>query len=321
MTTRRPHLALGALALVAAATLVGCSSTAESAPSASADTTVAITATNGTVTVPVNPEKVVALDNTTFATLRDWGVTPVALPKDLLPAEGFEDWAADESILNIGTHREPDLEALSAIDADIILGGYRFASYTDQLTDMKIAPVVDIAANADAEGGYVESLRASTTNLGKIFDRADDATALNAKLDTAIADAKSATNDESVFLAIVNGGKIDNGAERIGRLLEPLNLTDVFAGEAGDIHKDSGLSIETIAQANPDWMIVLDRDAGTSTEGASPAKAIIDAQEGFAGTTFTKNEQVIYLDPFFYTTEGIQAYTDAFDSVATAFSA
>jgi len=128
-----------------------------------------------------------------------------------------------------------------------------------------------------------------------------------------------------VFLAVASGGKIDNGAGRIGRLIEPLSLVDVFTGEeldADSVHQDSGLAPETVAQLNPDWMIVLDRDAATSAGAeAQPARVLIDAQEAWSDTTFMTQDQIIVLDAYFYTREGIHAYTEAFDQIAEAFGA
>lgn len=317
LKTKRSAL-FGALALGSAVLmLAGCATTDGGSADTGAAELITIETNLGEAEVPVLPERVVALDNTAFDTLREWGITPVAVPKGLLPAEGFEDWIEDEGILDIGNHREPQLELVSEAAPDLILGGYRFAPYQDDLAS--IAPTIDIAASEEHADGYVASLKVQTATLGQIFDRSDEATEIVADLDAAIAAAADATDGESVFLAVVNGGKIDNGADRIGRLLEPLTLVDVFAGEEGDIHGDSGLAPETIAQANPDWAIVLDRDAATTE--ALPAEQIFSAQEAFAATTFMLDGQVIYLDPFFYTREGIQAYTEAFDQIADAFTA
>jgi iron complex transport system substrate-binding protein len=278
-----------------------------------------VEATNGEVEVPVEPERVVALDNTSFETLRDWGITPVAVPKGLLPDEGFEDWVADETILDIGNHREPNLELVSEADPDLILGGYRFTDYQDELESIGV--VADLAANDEYADGWVESLKNQTEILGEIFGKQDEAAAMLDEFDSVEQEAVDATSGESVFLAVVSGGKIDNGAERIGRILEPLDLVDVFAGEAGDVHGDSGLAPETIAQADPEWMIVLDRDAAAGEGEVQPAEQIIDAQEAFANTTFATEGNIVYLDPFFYTREGIQAYQEAYQQVADAFTA
>ncbi|MEZ5152586.1 ABC transporter substrate-binding protein [Rhodococcus zopfii] len=311
---------LVAPALAGALLLSACSGSAGDDTTTSGPTVI-IATVNGEMEVPVAPERVVALDNKSFETLRDWGITPVAVPKTLLPNEGFDDWRNDESILDVGTHREPKLELVSEAEPDLIIGGSRFVEFTDDLND--IAPVVDVSAQDDAPDGYVEALKTQTETLGRIFGKEAEAEALVAELEAAEAAAAAATSGETVFLANVSGGKIDNGAQRIGRLLEPLALTDVFAGQAGDIHGDSGLAPETIAQANPDWVIVLDRDAATATDGqdVQPAAAVFAAQEAFANTTFTKNGQVIYLDENFYKREGIESYTEAFEQIDAAFDA
>ncbi|MGV9744239.1 ABC transporter substrate-binding protein [Rhodococcus zopfii] len=311
---------LVAPALAGALLLSACSGSAGDDTTTSGPTVI-IATVNGEMEVPVAPERVVALDNKSFETLRDWGITPVAVPKTLLPNEGFDDWRNDESILDVGTHREPKLELVSEAEPDLIIGGSRFVEFTDDLND--IAPVVDVSAQDDAPDGYVEALKTQTETLGRIFGKEAEAEALVAELEAAAAAAAAATSGETVFLANVSGGKIDNGAQRIGRLIEPLALTDVFAGQAGDIHGDSGLAPETIAQANPDWVIVLDRDAATATDGqdVQPAAAVFAAQEAFANTTFTKNGQVIYLDENFYKREGIESYTEAFEQIDAAFAA
>lgn len=318
----RPTSVLGTVAVLGTAVLLsGCATGAatngEAGPTASSESVVVETI-NGNIEVPVSPERVVALDNTSFETLRDWGITPVAVPKALLPKQGFEEWIENDEILDVGTHREPNLEVVSEAEPDLILGGYRFQDHQDDLE--QIAVTADLAANEEFEGGWVESLKNQTTQLGEIFEKPDEAADLVAELEDAEAAAADATSGESVFLAVVAGGRIDNGAERIGRILEPLDLVDVFAGEAGDIHGDSGLAPETIAQADPEWVIVLDRDAVAGEGDVLPAEQVFAAQEAFAGTTFTEKDQIIYLDPFFYTREGIQAYTEAYVQVTEAFA-
>lgn len=277
-------------------------------PSTQSSETITVQTNQGEVRVPVNPARVVALDNTSFATLQAMGITPVAVPKPLLPPS-LQAWADDEQIADAGSHREPRLEAINAAKPDLIIGGKRFADHYETLT--KIAPVVDLAPNVEATG-YVDALKQQTTTLGEIFGSPEIAEQLNADLDEAVAEASALTSGQSVFLANHNGGKIDNGAGRMAPLIEPLNLTDVFAKPSGgsdSIHQDSGLAPETIAQANPDWMIVMDRDAIAAEGAAAPARATVEAQEAWRDTTFATENQVFYLDPEFYVTESIQAYT------------
>ncbi|WP_226346541.1 ABC transporter substrate-binding protein [Agilicoccus flavus] len=320
---RLDRAALSLLTVGALAAAAGCGAPSATSPAGQASggtqasgAKVSVKANNGTVEVPANPKRVVALDNTSFQTLQAMGVTPVAVPKQLLPAQA-QAWKKDADILDVGTHREPKIEVVDQAQPDLIVGGKRFVKYTDQLA--KVAPVVDLAPSVEKEG-YLTALKAQTTELGRIFGKTDVATKLNADLDAAAAEAKKAGGTKSVFLANHNGGKIDNGAGRIAPLLQPLDMTDVFGKAQGGseaVHQDSGLAPETVAQANPDVMVVMDRDAATSTGTASaPASATIAAQKAWANTTFMKNKAIVYLDPTFYTTEGIQAYTDAYRALA-----
>ncbi|MEU5159952.1 ABC transporter substrate-binding protein [Streptomyces sp. NPDC020875] len=286
---------------------------------------VSITTAKGELKVPLKPARVAALDNTSFLTLKAFGVKPVAVPKGLLPNEGFEDWKNDSSIKDVGTHREPKFEALNASEPDLIIGGYRFTDHHDKLT--KIGKTIDVAPTDEAKDGYVAALKTQTTTLGKVFGQEAKAKEIVDALTKAEQDAVKSTKGEKVFLAVASAGKVDNGASRIGRLTQPLNLKNVLSAEGEDstsVHNDSGLAPETIAKLNPDWMIVLDRDAAVGAkEGteAVAAKKIIEGMEAWDKTTFRTKGQVVYLDNDFYLTEGIQAYTDAFGQVATAFNA
>ncbi|MET8825215.1 ABC transporter substrate-binding protein [Streptomyces sp. NPDC004610] len=287
--------------------------------------TVTITTAKGELAVPLKPARVAALDNTSFATLKAFGVKPVAVPKALLPNEGFEDWKNDSSIQDVGTHREPRFEALNAAEPDLIIGGYRFTDHHDKLS--KIATTIDVAPSDEAEDGYVNALLTQTETLGAVFGKEAEAKEITGALDQARTDATAATQGESVFLAVASAGKVDNGASRIGRLAEPLNLKNVLSAEGEDstsVHNDSGLAPETVAKLNPDWVIMLDRDAAVGTEDGSEAvaaKKIVDGMEAWDKTTFRTKDQVIYLDDDFYLSEGIQAYTAAFTQVTTAFGA
>ncbi|WP_424214035.1 siderophore ABC transporter substrate-binding protein [Streptomyces sp. BI20] len=289
---------------------------------AASASTVSVDTKNGKVEVPLKPVKVAALDNTSFATLRAFGITPVVAPKPLLPKKGYEDWAGDKKIADAGSHREPLFEAINEAQPDLIIGGYRFGEHTEKLS--KIAKTIDIAPSDDSEGGYVEGLKKQTTALGVIFGQEAKAKELVTALDGASDKAAKATKGESVFLAVASAGKVDNGASRIGRLLAPLNLKNVLDGgkDSNSVHNNSGLAPETIAQLNPDWMILMDRDAATAKDGQeiTPAKKVVESQEAWAKTTFKTKDQIVYLDPDFYVTEGIQAYTDAFDAVHGAFT-
>lgn len=319
---KRATLVVAAL-LLSACGANSSANTGDSKDPSSADSSEITVETNaGEMTVPVNPQRVAILDNTAMETLKDWGIQPVVLPKPLLPKSVFSEWIEDESIADAGSHREPILEAISEAEPDLIIGGYRFEQYTTDLE--KIAPVVDLGPADERFDTFDDGLKEQTLVLAEIFEKQDQAAELIEQFDESIAAAAAATDGESVFLAVTSGNAIDNGAGRIGRIIEPLNLIDVFAGQdldAESVHQDSGIAPETVAQANPDWSIVLDRDAAIDTaDDATPAATLFAAQEAWKNVTFMVEDQIIYLDPYFYTREGIQAYIEAYDQIAQAFS-
>ncbi|QDY79449.1 ABC transporter substrate-binding protein [Streptomyces qinzhouensis] len=319
----RKSIVVTSTVLCAGVVLSACGKSDSGSDSGKSQGNVTVTTAKGEVEVPLKPAKVVALDNTSFLTLKAFGIKPVAAPKGLLPNEGFEDWQKDSSIKDAGIHHEPKFEAINATEPDLIIGGYRFTEHHDKLS--KIAKTIDIAPSDESKEGYVNALKAQTETLGKIFGKEDKAKEIVAALDKAQQSATAATKGEKVFLGVASAGKIDNGASRIGRLTQPLNLKNVLdAGgkKSTSVHDNSGLAPETIAKLNPDWVILLDRDAAVGAEEgtvAVPAKKVVEGMEAWDKTTFRSKDQVIYLDNNFYLTEGIQAYTEAFDQVATAF--
>src|SRR5699024_7607394 len=117
---------------------------------ATEEATVEITDAHGVVTVPVNPSNVVSLDSRSFELLDDWGIELVAAPVPLLP-DGVS-YLDDESIQDIGNHREPNLEIIAAADPDLVIVGQRFGSYYEDIVDLvPDAVVIDVNFDVSEE--------------------------------------------------------------------------------------------------------------------------------------------------------------------------
>ena len=289
--------------------------------------TVEITDIHGVVTVPVNPKNVVALDNRTFETLVDWGIELAAAPKPVMPAD--LPYVADESVLDIGNHREPNLEIIAAVDPELVIVGQRFASFYEDIK--KIVPNAavinlnfDVSEAVDTPGAnLVNGLKDSTVALGKIFDKNAEAEKLIADFDKAIEDAKSAYNGtDTVMSVVVSGGNIGFSAPKSGRVWGP--MYEIFGwvpalevGGTTSDHQGDEISVEAIAQSNPGWIFVLDRDAATSAAADSvPAQDVIDNSPALQNTTAVSEGKIVYAPSDAYTNESIQTYLELFGNLA-----
>lgn len=287
--------------------------------------TVEIEDAHGTVEVPVNPESVVALDNRTFETLDDWDIELSAAAVSLMPS-GL-DYLEDDSIEDIGNHREPNLEAIAAADPDLVIVGQRFGGYYEDIQELvPEAAVIDLNIDTDEEAentgdNLVNGLKDSTTTLGQIFEREDEAEQLNADFDQAIEDAETAYNGEDTVMGvIVSGGEIGYSAPHNGRVWGP--MFEIFGWEpslevddATEDHEGDDISVEAIADSNPDWIMVLDRDADMDEE-STPAQDVIDDSPALQNTTAVQEEQIIYAPADTYLNESIQTYLELFDDMA-----
>lgn len=309
------------------------SAAATDAPDAAAASTVEITDAHGTVTVPVNPTKVVSLDNRTFETLADWGVKLVAVPKAVMPADS--PYVSDESVQDIGDHREPKLELLASLEPELVIVGQRFTSFYEDIKKLvPNAAVIDLNFDVSGETGtgtpgenLVNGFKDATTNLGTIFNKQEEASKLNADFDQAIEKAKAAYNGtDKVMSVVVSGGNIGFSAPHTGRVWGP--LYEVFGwapalevDKSSSDHQGDDISVEAIAQSNPDWLFVLDRDAAISSDEASvPAQDVIDNAPALKNTTAITKGQIVYAPNDTYTNESIETFLEMFNDLADALA-
>lgn len=325
-TTRRHRSVFAAIALLSVLGVSACASGTPAAETSAAGetaaaTTVVVEDNHGPIEVPVNPKSVVALDNTTFQVLSDWGIEVTAAPKRIMG----DSWPnlTGEQVLDVGLHTEPNLEAVIQAQPDLIIGGYRFSGVYDDLKAIQPA-TIEISAREGQD--KVSELKRQVTILGQIFDREEEAQKLSDELDASVTAAKTAYNGtDTVVGLITSGGKISYAApgtgRSIGAVFRALDLAPGIEQAAGDTSHGDDISVEAIAAANPEWLIVMDRDAKLGQDGYVSAQELIEGAEALKNVPAVQKGQIIYLAPGFYLDEGIQGYTQLFNDTAAAFSA
>ncbi|SLM88666.1 siderophore ABC transporter substrate-binding protein [Brevibacterium yomogidense] len=326
----RPNVRLTAVIASTAALALGLTACGSgdaggaSAEAASGESeTVTIEANGGSVDVPSPAQSVVALDNRTFKLLDDWGVELSGGAVSLMRADlSYKD---DESILDIGSHREPNLENIVAAEPDLIISGQRFAQYDADIADLAEAPIVNLDPREGEDFG--DELKRQVTTLGEVFDKQDEAQALVDDYDAAVERVSAAYDaDETVMSVITSGGDINYAAPTAGRTLGPvydslgltpsLEVDDASSGDQGD-----DISVEAIADSNPDWILVMDRDAGVSAnsgEEYTPAQDLIADSAALQNVTAVEEENIVYMPEYTYLDESLQTYTEFYESVADA---
>ena len=329
----RTTTSLAAIAAIAALGLAACSSgatsssqsTTSSASEATQASSVSIEANDGTVDIKLPVTRAASLDNRTFEVLAQWNVPLVAAPKKLIPST-ITAYNGDD-IADVGMHRDPNLEALVAAEPDLIISGQRFSKYDAQIKEL--APDVPLINLEPREGQpFDQELIREVTDLGEIFGKQDEAKKLVDDFNASIERAKNAYDGTSTVMAVdVSGGNIGYVAPGKGRTWGPvfdlLSLKPALEVEGStDSHTGDDISVEAIAEANPAWIFVLDRDAAITKDGSNtPAETVISGNAVLQNVTAISTGQVVYAPNDTYTNESIITYTEIFNSLADAFEA
>ncbi len=104
----------------------------------------------------------------------------------------------------MGSLKEPDFEAVSSAAPDLIIVSGRTAGAYEELS--KIAPTIDLSVDAAKP---MESFKAQTEKLGKIFKKEDEAASKLAEVDKTVADTKTkAASAGKGLIVLTSGGEV-----------------------------------------------------------------------------------------------------------------
>ncbi|SDD33272.1 iron complex transport system substrate-binding protein [Paracoccus isoporae] len=274
---------------------------------------VTIATAQGEATVPASPEIVVAYDVAAIDTLQSLGVELAGVPDNLyipsLSADGAE---------TVGTLFEPDLEKLAGIGPDLVVVGARSAPALNAVS--QLAPAIDMTIGSE----LLEDAKARIAAFGTIFDRQQQAEALTATLDDKIAALGDAAADSGTALILMtNGTKMAayGPGSRFGWLHDVTKMPPAIPELAATENHGNVLTHEAIAEADPDWLFVLDRGAAIGEDGQSAAQTL--ASPLIEGTTAWQNDQVVYLPAaeLYIGGGGYSSLVTVIDALTEAFGA
>jgi len=301
--------------LIARAAFAAC--VAMAVPAAPAlSQTITVSHAQGTTDVPANPETVFVFDLATLDTLDALGVAVAGVPTFSMP-ENLKAYEG-EAYEKIGSLFEPDFEAVNAAQPDLVIVAGRSSGAYEELS--KIAPTIDVTNDwVDFTG----SVKANSRVLGEIFGKSDEIEAMIAVFDTSVAAFQAASDEIGTALIIMtSGGEITayGPGSRFGFLHDTLGVAPAIADVEAATHGDA-VSFEFLLETDPDWLIVLDRDAAIG-QSADSAMQVLD-NELMHQTTAHKNDQIVYVDSarWYVTNGGIANLNHIVDALADAMLA
>lgn len=269
------------------------------------------------VTLDKKPEDIIVFDYGFLDTLDALGVDVAGVAQKSVPA--YLSKYTNTTYMDVGSLKEPDFEALSSMEPDIIFISGAQASAYEELS--KIAPTVFVGVDNE---NFMESFKANTELAGKIFGKEKEAAeafaAYEAKVDEI--KVKTATSEEKALIVLGNEGSLSayGAGSRFGV------IHDVFGVKAADegievSTNGANVSFEYVRDTNPDILFVVDRDAAVNPESESGTKAAIE-NELVCAINAAKNNKIFYLDPqyWYLSGGGITSETAKVDDVLKAFN-
>lgn len=280
-----------------------------------ATTTVAVTDANGEkVELNKNPERVVVFDYGVTDILKNLGVDIIGLPKSGTLPEILSVYA-DDKYTNVGDLKEPDFEAIEALNPDLIIIGGRQADQIDSFKE--IAPTVYLAVDGE---NYMDSFSTVVTDLGNLFDKQEEAKSALSEIETKVAELNKEISKKelsaSVVMANEGGISLFSQASRYGIIYSDLGFKQLDENIEESTHGQQ-ITFEYFLENNSDYVFVIDR--GSVTGSGESAQALFD-NEVMNKTDVAKNDNIIYLNSVvWYTmTGGIESTNIMIDEITNA---
>lgn len=251
--------------------------------------TIMVKHTKGETEVNKNPQRVVTFDYGSLDILENLGIDVLGLPKETLP-KMFEKYK-DSKYENLGGLKEPDFEAINALNPELIIISGRQSDMYDKFS--QIAPTILLSIDGSK---YMEDLTNNANVLGSIFGKEDIvATKLN-EIQSKISELNTLVTSKNLnaLTLLVNEGNLSayGDKSRFGILYNSFGFKNVDETLQDSTHGQQ-VSFEYVVDKNPNVLFVIDRGVATSGEGA--AETVLD-NDLIKSTDSYKNENIVYLD-------------------------
>ena len=236
--------------------------------------------------LPTHPQRIIAFPAGVVDSLDALGVALVGMPNGI-----HLSYISQTTAQSVGSLFNADLEAIHKLRPDLVMVGTRSAKQFSSVSE--IAPTIDFSL---PRGNTFKAAIARFDLLAELVDKQTQAKAIKDELLTLKDEVKALINPKERIMVVMLMGRSLN-------MLTEKTRIDWFHSElgmslVGDDTKQLGelapISFEYILAQNPDWLIVMDRDAAVGL-ASSHAQQQMDNPLVKATKAF-QNKQIIYLD-------------------------
>lgn len=260
----------------------------------------------GSVEINEVPKRVVVLGYGSLDYVDALGITPVGVPKTLLPTTMAK--YSSDSVANTGSVIEVNFETLFTLKPDLIIAEGRMASVYKDLKD--IAPTYMFEIDTK---DYWKTTQNHWRVLGDIFDKEERAEQLIADVQNQIEHLHSkVTTNPPRALTVSNSGSNLAMFGPDSRFSFVYNEAGFATSSSDNVKAKAGkhgnlISFEYIADAQPEVLLVLDREQAIG-RSSGKAKALFD-NELVESTPAAKSSRVMFIDPaaWYLTAGGYQS--------------
>lgn len=261
------------------------------------DNAMLITHFNGTTKVKKHPKKIVVLDYSVLDNMIAMGVTDVDIATSSKYVPKYIDTSVFNNITDVGNLKEPDLETIYNFNPDLIIINGRQLKYYNNLS--KIAPTINTRGPNDL--GYKDSLFHNINLIGSLFEKESEAMNLCENIDLRVDTIKymKNVNDKGMILFIVGNKMFAVGKNSMmgGLPYDYCKLNSVVTESSKN---NSGpysdeISFEYIKDKNPDYILVVNKDAALNLDSAKNKSFLIN-NPLLQDVTAVKNNRVEFVN-------------------------
>lgn len=214
------------------------------------DETISVEHEMGETEVPVNPEKIVALEFSYVDALAALGISPVGIADDDDASRIIEPISDKiDDYTSVGTRKQPSLEIISSLDPDLIIADIqRHKGVYEQLSD--IAPTIMLTSLSADYNQILDGFEKIASAVGK-EEKGKEVLEAHKKRMEEIKAQVPGDEDRTILPAVVtaDGFFAHNMDSYTGSLLESIGLKNAIQDGSDRYNK---INLEQVVKFNPD---------------------------------------------------------------------